>query len=172
MRYLYILFLLFLAAIYASANPVVQQGEVWDGDKKLTSTAGKIDALWISPSGKFAAYTVINGYLEEYGEFDVEPPKSPSHFVVVYDLKNFKTIHEIHTQDRFIYVTGWTASDVLLLSGGSSLEATGMYSYEPTLNKLVTYEMNDWDIWEKLKDEIPAVAAQPIVAPDAAPRRR
>lgn len=166
-----ILLLTFLAAS-ANATPIVKNGEVWNGTKQLTKSDGKVDKLWISPSQKFAAYTVVVDYIEEYGDFEGEPPKSPTHIVVVRDISKDKVLKEIDTDDRFLTVEGWTDSDILVVFGGSSLEVTGQYIYLPSENKLTKFKMNQYEEFSEYYKRVVRKSAQPAAAPDAAPQHR
>ena len=101
----------------AIAEVTLKDGELYEisetgGDKKITSTNGKINSYLLSPDKHYVAYSIIVGYTDDAGIYEdgEKIPQVPVYHVAVMALNLKKVLKEIKPpseQDPFIYADKW-----------------------------------------------------------------
>ncbi|WLE98846.1 MAG: hypothetical protein QTN59_08395 [Candidatus Electrothrix communis] len=123
--------------------PFLREGDIWMTAKnaqetQLTTTAGKIDKLELSPSGRYAAANKIIDYYEQ--ENDIENPTSytlvPIYSVLIIDLHTRKVIADLKVPKAMTHPLGWQANDTYQFGQGTDLEIYAEYQYNPVTGQI------------------------------------
>jgi hypothetical protein len=123
--------------------PFLREGDIWMTAKnaqetQLTTTAGKIDKLELSPSGRYAAANKIIDYYEQ--ENDIENPTSytlePIYSVLILDLHARKVIADLKTPRAMTHPLGWQADDTYQFGEGGPWDVYAEYQYNPMTGQI------------------------------------
>ena len=125
----------------------LKDGELYEisetgGDKKITSTNGKINSYLLSPDKHYVAYSIIVGYTNDVGLYEEgeEPGQVPVYHIVIMDIDLKKILKEIKPPnaeaDQFIYASKWISNDELLLYDACGFSVDTKYIYNAGTNEL------------------------------------
>lgn len=130
----------------ASAEVTLKDGELYEisetgGDKKITSTNGKIDSYLLSPDKHYVAYSIIVGYTDDAGVYEEgeKIPQVPVYHIVVMDRDLKKILKEIKPpseHEPFIYADKWISNDELLLYDADGIAVGRKYIFNAVSNEL------------------------------------
>ena len=130
----------------AIAEVTLKDGELYEisetgGDKKITSTNGKINSYLLSPDKHYVAYSIIVGYTDDAGIYEdgEKIPQVPVYHVAVMALNLKKVLKEIKPpseQDPFIYADKWISNDELLLHDADGFAVSWKYIFNAVTNEL------------------------------------
>lgn len=130
----------------AVAEVTLKEGELYEisetgGDKKITSTNGKVNSYLLSPDKHYVAYSIVAGHTDSVGLYEEgeEIPKVPIYHIVVMDLNLKKILKEIKPpseNDPFIYADKWISDNELLFHDADGFAVSFRYVYNAGTNEL------------------------------------
>ncbi|MGQ0645743.1 MAG: hypothetical protein ACT4O3_09665 [Elusimicrobiota bacterium] len=147
----------FCTSVLLAATPKVflKGGDVWsqEGRKEIqiSHTGGKVEALNLSPSGRFVAANHRIGEFEGHDDTLKEGqhgPMEPIYSVLIIDLKSKKVLADLKAPAAFTKPIGWEGNKYRFGEGGE-LEVYAVHEYDPVMNKTRPLVFNnDSGKWE------------------------